>query len=91
MAAAMPVGADPVWLDRPVIDRTGLTGSYDFPLDFGRVGATVGRRGGGATDENVVLVPLRDAVKDLGLALESGRAPFDILVIDHSERVPTEN
>jgi uncharacterized protein (TIGR03435 family) len=37
------------------------------------------------------MVPIADAVKDLGLSLEPGGQLFDILVIDHIERVPTEN
>jgi uncharacterized protein (TIGR03435 family) len=36
-------------------------------------------------------VSIAEAVKALGLNLEPGRQPFDILVIDRIERVPTEN
>jgi uncharacterized protein (TIGR03435 family) len=68
-------------------------------MDYGRVGATGGRkgaaegRGGDAppADGGVTVIPIADAVKALGLALRPGRQPFDILVIDHIERVPTEN
>jgi len=60
-------------------------------MDFGRVGAAGGRRGGGSPDEFTTLVPIPDALKDRGLALESGQAPFDVLVVDHIERFPTAN
>jgi uncharacterized protein (TIGR03435 family) len=98
-SAVMPVGDTLVWLDRPVVDKTGLKGAYDFTMDYGRVGATGGRRGAAGdrggdappTDGGVTVVPIADAVKALGLALRPGRQPFDILVIDHIERVPTEN
>jgi uncharacterized protein (TIGR03435 family) len=71
-------------LGRPVIDRSGLAGTYDVDLTFG-------------SDATVLAVPLgevpplRTALRDqLGLALESARAPVDVLVIDRAE-APTEN
>jgi len=71
-------------LDRPVIDRTGLAGSYDLDLTF-------------ASDAAVLAAPDRDvpalgtALRDqLALRLDSSRAPVDVLVIDRAE-APTEN
>ena len=61
---------------RPVIDNTGLPGYYEFSLDFPDDHA------GGA-----LFTALRE---QLGLKLESARAPVDVLVIDHVEH-PTEN
>jgi uncharacterized protein (TIGR03435 family) len=93
-----PQGMTRVFLDRPVIDRTGLKGAYDFTMDCGpNVGSAAGRRGGaGGRGDDVpggapMMVPIADAVKALGLVLEPSKQPFDILVIDHIERVPTEN
>ena len=34
---------------------------------------------------------MMDAVKTLGLRLEPQKLPFDTVVIDHIERIPTEN
>jgi len=79
-------GASSVWLDRPVVNRTGLAGAYDFPLDFGCVGVE-GRVGCGPEQ----MVSLIDAVKTLGLTLESAKAPFDILIVDRIDRAPSEN
>lgn len=81
-------------LDRPVIDMTGLKGTYDFSLDQGVVGGGRVRSGDAppapsATEPEVVTV--FDALKVLGLKLEPTRHTYDILVIDHVERVPTEN
>jgi uncharacterized protein (TIGR03435 family) len=71
-------------IDRPVIDKTGLTGSYDLKLnwapDYG---------GPPAPDANGV--DIFTAIQEqLGLKLESQKAPIEFLVIDHAEK-PSEN
>lgn len=76
-------------LDRPVIDRTGLTGRYDFDLEFAPDESLWGgilRR-----PENSDKPGLFRAVQEqLGLRLEATKGPVDALVIDHIER-PSEN
>jgi len=77
-------------LDHPVVDHTGLTGEYDFKLDFAM-----------ATSRNDPASPGADAdappgvfaaVEDqLGLKLESKKFPFDVLVIDHIDKEPSAN
>jgi uncharacterized protein (TIGR03435 family) len=76
-------------VDRPVIDRTGLTGAFDFSLEwsFARDGA----------QPEAVLNPDDDGPgffqaleKQLGLKLVSATALVDVLVIDHVEH-PEEN
>jgi len=66
-------------LGRFVIDRTGLTGKYDFDLEW-------------SPDQSSPDKPsLFAAVQEqLGLRLDSERAPVEVLVVDHIER-PTEN
>ena len=91
-ASGMMAGPDSIWMDRPVINQTGLAGAFDFELNFGRVGDTAGRRGeASAAGDSVTLVPLAEAVRGLGFQLEASKQPFDFLVIDHLERTPTEN
>lgn len=67
-------------VDRPVVDRTGLTGLYAFSVRWGL--------------ENARVVPNPDiftAVQEqLGLKLEPQKAPVEMLVIDRAER-PSEN
>ena len=78
-------------LDRKVIDRTGLTGNFDFDLkwtsdesQFARFGATVPREGLKGPN-------LFTAIREqLGLQLKRTKAPLDVLVIDHVEK-PSEN
>lgn len=72
----------------PVIDKTGLTGKYDFTLEY-RMRPPAGAAG---ASDDAPGASLFDALEQqLGLKLAEGRAPFDLVVIDHAERTPTEN
>jgi uncharacterized protein (TIGR03435 family) len=72
------------------LDHTGLTGEYDFKLDF----AMATRRndpdvpGTDAPDAPPVFAAVED---QLGLKLESKKLPFDVLVIDHIDKEPAAN
>jgi uncharacterized protein (TIGR03435 family) len=80
-------------LDRPVVDQTGLAGRFDFTLtwtpdetQFGALGIKVPPPPDGATAPG-----LFTAVQEqLGLKLDSTKAPVDVLVVDRVEK-PTEN
>lgn len=75
--------------DRPVLDRTGLSGTFDLVLEWGPDPASVS-----ATPEDHVdrQTYLEEALQDqLGLKLERQKAPMDVLLIDHVDRQPTEN
>ena len=79
-------------LDRPVVDKTGLTGKYDFTLKWipdDRRTPTVGQQG---TDDTPPPGPsIFTAIQEqLGLRLEPQKGPVEVLVIDHVER-PSEN
>jgi uncharacterized protein (TIGR03435 family) len=73
-----------------VVDRTGLSGRYDFTLEWT---PESNRPAASDTDAQSDLrgPTFEEALKEqLGLKLESTRAPVDVLVIDHVER-PSEN
>ena len=77
-------------LDRPVVDQTGLTGPYDFTLEF-----TPQPKGLPPPDQtvqpDVAGTTLLEALQEqLGLRLKPATAPLDTLVVDHVER-PSEN
>jgi bla regulator protein blaR1 len=86
-------------LGRTVIDRTGLTGNFDFTLTWTpEPGQSVGPPGGGPPpgveappppDPNgpSVFTALQE---QLGLRLESQKGPVEMLVIDRVEK-PSEN
>jgi uncharacterized protein (TIGR03435 family) len=83
-------------LDRYVLDSTHLNAIYDVhltwaPDDTGglQIGGTPG-----AAPLSVAAGPsnIFPAIQqELGLKLESRRAPVEVLVVDHVERVPTAN
>jgi uncharacterized protein (TIGR03435 family) len=81
----------------PVLDTTGIVGSWDFTLSFSSVDLTRGSgappAGGAsvASDPNGA-ISLFDAVnKELGLKLEKQRRPVPVLIIDSISEQPTEN
>jgi len=67
------------WLDRPVFDRTGLDGSYDFTFEYDS--SDPGRD---------LAASIVVSIQGLGLKLEPGKGPFETIVIDHAER-PSAN
>ena len=67
------------FLKRPVLDRTGLAGSYDFEY----------RTGDDELDSSAT-VGIITSMREIGLKLASGKGPVETIVIDHVER-PSEN
>jgi uncharacterized protein (TIGR03435 family) len=82
-------------LDRPVVDQTGLEGRYDFTLtwtpdesQFVNMGVRI--PAAAANDPNASPGLFTAFQEQLGLKLESTRAPAEVIVIDRVER-PSEN
>ena len=75
---------------KPVIDKTGLAGNYDFALKFAPpiVFASANPLNGPTDPSADVFTALR---QDLGLKLEEKKDPLDVVVIDAAEKVPEEN
>ena len=68
-------------LGAPVVDKTGIEGTYDIDLKFAPEDGS-----------DSSLPSIFTAVQEqLGLKLESQKVPLQMLVIDHCRRVPTEN
>ncbi len=83
--------------DKPLIDRTGLTGHYDFALtwtpgesEFPQFRRTGGFNPSPASTDNPKSFPgLYKAFQEqLGLKLTAIKAPVDVMVIDHAESPP---
>jgi len=80
-------------LDRPVIDRTGLQGRFDFTLTWTpdeTQFASFGVRIPTSADPNAPPVLFTAIQEQLGLKFDSVRAPVEVLVIDRVER-PSAN
>jgi uncharacterized protein (TIGR03435 family) len=93
------------FVGRPVVDMTGLAGSYKIALDLSRedlmavaraAGVNVpagpgvaGPPGAGPADPTGTSV--FQSVENLGLKLDSRKTPVDLLVIDRLEKTPTED
>jgi uncharacterized protein (TIGR03435 family) len=96
--AEMLQGLAPGYIHAPVLDSTGLDGTFDFTLSFstaGQLQSGPGRRAGEsqaqASDPNGALSLLDALPKQLGLKLELTKRPVEVLVIDHVEQKPTDN
>jgi uncharacterized protein (TIGR03435 family) len=80
-------------MDRPVVDLTGLHGTYDFNLEYTRELPTGFPQGGKVNGEEPdTLGPtVFAAVKQqLGLELKARKGPVEVIVIDHVEK-PSAN
>jgi uncharacterized protein (TIGR03435 family) len=81
-------------LDRPVLDQTGITGRWDFTLNWtpdDSQFASFGMKIPPPTDAANAPPNLYTAIQEqLGLKLEATKAPADVLVIDKVEK-PSEN
>ncbi len=70
--------------NRPVEEKTGLTGKYDFTLVFSLGGPAPGAE----ISEPDLFAALQE---QLGLKLEQRQVPLPVIIIDHIDQVPTGN
>jgi uncharacterized protein (TIGR03435 family) len=90
-ARAQPIAALVERLSRefrlPVTDQTGLTGKFDFTLEFAP------QAPGALPHETPDEAPnLISAIpQQLGLKLEPKKIPVDVLIIDSADKIPTQN
>ena len=92
-----------LYTDRPIIDMTDLTGTYDFTLEITaedyqamliRAAVTAGLTlppGALRMLDGATLPSLFDAMRKVGLKLIARKAPLDVLVIDEARKTPTDN
>jgi len=90
--AMLAGGLQKLVLDRPVIDKTGLTGNYDFDLSWRPDGTQFGGRGGtlpaaSDPDRPDIFTALQE---QLGLKLEAQKGPGEVIVVDNADK-PSDN
>ena len=81
-------------LREPVVDRTGLTGRFNYFLNIEPYFTEEMRKSGGPDGgpppdgASIVATAIQG---QLGLKLESKKAPVEMIVVEHAEKAPTEN
>ena len=78
------IGLLSIYAHRPILDKTGLTGHYDFKVKW-----LLDQTAADAAGSDLPTLPAA-LQEQLGLRLESTTAPFDTILIDHAEK-PSEN
>jgi uncharacterized protein (TIGR03435 family) len=78
-----------------VIDKTGLSGEYDFKVEFAQDNGPVNKGPGdgpplGPADSARGPSIFTAVQEQLGLRLTSAKGPVEVIVIDHAEK-PSEN
>jgi len=73
-------------VNRPVIDKTGLTERYNIFLSYAPLSPQ-----GGETPEFGLPDFFTALQKQLGLKLQPGKASLEVIVVDHMDQMPTEN
>jgi uncharacterized protein (TIGR03435 family) len=85
------------FVDRPVVDMTGLTGRYDFTLEYSVDELRNLVRASGADASRIPdlggdpTISIFSSLEALGLKLEARKAPVEVIVIDRAEKTPTAN
>ena len=76
-------------LDRPVIDKTGLTKRYDFDLEFSPEGTLLAPPAG-VSAPYIDRPDIFTSIQQIGLKLEPARGEVEMIVIDYAEK-PSKN
>jgi uncharacterized protein (TIGR03435 family) len=87
IASSMAGGAS--GLARPVLDRTGLTGTFDFAIEFSPQPDEPSAPGANFRSDPTGPTFAEALKEQLGLKLEPQTGPFDVLVIDNVEEPPS--
>ena len=76
----------------PVTDATGLSGMYDYTVQWSAAATSALRAAAPAAGSEPDGPTLFQALQEqLGLKLESKKGPVQVLVVDHVDTKPTEN
>jgi uncharacterized protein (TIGR03435 family) len=68
-------------LDRPVIDKTAMSGAFDLKLEFSLVQVQTNAAPDATAPDIITAIE-----EQLGLRLEATKAAIEVLLIDHAEK-----
>ena len=100
MTLSALAGAVERLLDRPVVEMTGIGGTYDFSLEYSwdELRSLVRSSSSGARELPANPADSANSANSIftslaayGLRLEPRKAPIEVVVVDRIERTPTEN
>jgi uncharacterized protein (TIGR03435 family) len=77
-------------LGHPIVDKTGLTGAFDFTLEWMPEPDNAGAPGAAVAPESQTPSFMEAVNEELGLKLKPGKATLPVLVVDQVQR-PSEN
>jgi uncharacterized protein (TIGR03435 family) len=78
-------------LRRPMVDQTGLSGAFDFSLEWAREIPRAVQPGVDTPPPESVGPSFEEALQEqLGIKLKSQKSPVSVIMLDHVER-PSEN
>jgi len=92
-----------LYTDRPIVDMTNLTGTYDFALEITQEDYRVMLVRAAVTSgltlppeavkllDGATVPSLFEAVQKVGLKLDARKAPLEMIVVDDGRKSPTEN
>ena len=84
-------------ITRPIVDQTGIAGNFDASLDVSLLDMTATAKTGlsdnglPAASDPGGAPSLPEALQKLGLRLQNSSAKIDQLIIDHLEKMPSDN
>ena len=92
LAEQLPNFAPRFFEGRPVMDKTGLKGTWDFRLDWTPLSGGLAGLGAPAGQEfDTGKTIFNTMEKNLGIKLEQQEQAVPVIVIDHVDRLPVEN
>jgi uncharacterized protein (TIGR03435 family) len=101
-AVRLTARAQPMWrlvgilrteLQKPVIDKTGLNGKYDFTLEYAPIGGAASSppTQGNPPQAEIGAPSIAYAIPSLGLISQETKEPLDVLVVESVQKTPAEN
>jgi uncharacterized protein (TIGR03435 family) len=88
-------GMAPGYINRPVLDATGIDGAWDFSMMYSRPGVVNSGPPAdgkpGVADPTGAVTLFEALQKQLGLKLTTEKRAMAVLVVDHIEQNPTDN
>jgi uncharacterized protein (TIGR03435 family) len=78
-------------LREPIVDQTGLKGLFNYTLDINAYVTDEMRKSGNGPPLEANSIIAQAMQEQLGLKVEMKKTPISMLIVEHLEKLPTEN